>query len=326
MKTIKAMGLDLGNGYIKIKTQDKDVQEPSVFSHVPQVSFNQGEDFSVQVGNNAAIYLGNDAIESNLKVMSAVGITDALTRYMSKDYANLLYGFIAKAYLTDIVIENLVLGLPNDHFRECKDVLKNQFSNKKQVVTVMGEQHIIEIKDVYVLPQPIGVYFKEQISNCNTLVIDLGTGTNDYTEFNKLGNIVNMFANDDGLKKFYLEVLQYLKGLYPGHKLTVSDVPKLLIEGLRNICGNEKIDLMDDYVISLQNKYASYILQPVIEQYDYLNHFDEIIITGGGAEAFRNALLTIKDKVKNIRIVDNPQFANAEGFYLFAETCAEAGE
>jgi hypothetical protein len=321
-KIVPAMGLDLGNGYIKLKTNDKVFVEPSVYSVVPQVDFQQGEDYTVSIGD-MSFYVGNSALASNLKLMSAVGSFDALSRYTSKEYQYLLYSFLAVVYEQDVVIENLVLGLPNNHFKTCKAALTEQFTNKQYQVKYKGHAINIILENVQVLPQPMGLYFREEITDKHVMVVDLGSGTNDYTEFDRLGGISAMFSNMDGLKKYHLEVLQYLQREYPASKMQLSDVSNILKDGLKDMQNNH-INVVDRYIQSLQTKYAGYILQPIIEQYDHLSYFDEVMITGGGALTFKDAILEKQAEVANIRIVEEAQMANAEGFYLFAEACAES--
>jgi len=321
-KIVPAMGLDLGNGYIKLRTVDKTLIEPSVYSVVPNVDFMQGADCAIGIGN-MRLYVGKSALESDLKLVSAVGTTDALTRYMSKEYRYLLYGILAATYETDLVIEHLVLGLPNNHYRECKDEVRDQFNNKEFTLQYQGKQVSIRIEHVVVFPQPLGSYVREGIEKKRVMVVDLGAGTNDYTEFNKLGNIINMFSNTEGLKKYHLEVMQYLQRKHPSIKMNILDIPNILTTGLTDMKG-ERVNVNDRYVKSLQTKFAGYILHPLIEQYDHLSQFDEILLTGGGALAFKDAIIDHQEEVAQIRVVDDAQMANAEGFYRFAEAFVRA--
>lgn len=314
-KQIVALGLDLGNGFMKLQAEGHSCTEPSVFAHAPSTIFKNGDDDVIVVNNNR-ILLGNDALERDLQVFSAVGVTDALTRYTSTEYANMLYGFITKTFKSNVTIGCLVLGLPNNHFKECSQALKERFEQKKEIVEYQGVQYLVDIQDVIVLPQPFGVYIRENIINENILVIDLGQGTNDYTHINKKANINNMFSNEDGLKRYYMEVLQYLRALYPSYSLSVSDVPTFEREGIRDLKGNN-VSIQDSNVQQMKEKYAKNILQPVIDVYSHLNTFDRIIITGGGAEAFKETLLTFKQDLANLEVAINPQIANAEGFYAF---------
>lgn len=313
MKTEKVVGLDLGNGFMKIVADDIEVVEPSVYALKPVVSFQQGTDFSVTV-DGQSFYLGNNALDSNLRVTSVVGNVDALTRYTSKEYKNLLFGFLAQVFGEDVTIEKLVLGLPNSHFAQCEGGLVENFSNKKEKVIVGEKTCTIRLEEVIVLPQPLGTYFYSDVQQKDIIVIDLGNGTNDYTEINKLGNIINMFSSEDALRKYHLEVLNYVRKLYPTHQLSLIDVPKLEENGIKLTTG-EHVVIVDAFVEALREKYAGYILQPVIEQYDYLSRFDKIIITGGGAEVFKESVKTLKKELPNIAIVDNAQLANAMGFY-----------
>lgn len=317
MKIIQALGVDLGNGFVKIVGATNKTVEPSVFAYAPLSMFAHGTDSSIQV-NGERLFLGGEAIQSGLPTTHVVGITDAVNRYKSRSYENMLYGFIGKHFKTSVVIENLVLGLPNNHFTESSKILKEKYGNSNATVKIDGKEVKIIIGTVEVLPQPIGSFLREEYVNKNIIIVDLGEGTNDYTHINKMGNINSMFSKTDGLKKYYIDVLRYLQQKYPSYHLELAEVSNYLNQnGIVGLNG-EKTPIIDEYTEQLKQQYSRNILQPIIERYDHLNQFDEILITGGGAEAFRDTLEGLQEELINMRIIQNPQLANAEGFFKHA--------
>lgn len=317
MKKIEALGLDLGNGYVKIVCDKKNHVEPAVFAYAPFTNFLATDNEEIEI-NGERILLGTEAIESGIPVFHAVGLTDSVARYEGKEYEYLLFGFIAQFFKKDVEIENLVLGLPNSHFTESSKILKDKFQNEECTVKVGGETHTIKINNVTVLPQPFGVYVRDNYLGKNVIVVDLGEGTNDYSHINKKGNILSMFTVDDGLKKYYLDVLRYLQSKHPSLQLELAEMPRYLSEnGIRNTDGTI-IPVIDAQVTQMKDKYSRLILQPIIQEYDHMNQFDTIIVTGGGAEAFKDSLEELKETLPNIEVVETPQLANAEGFYKYA--------
>ena len=317
MKIINALGVDLGNGYVKIVHDTQTSIEPAVFAYAPFMVFSHGDDNSIEI-NNEKLFLGMDAIESGLAITQAIGGTDSLNRYNSQEYENLLFGFIARFFKKDVTIENLALGLPNNHFTESSKILANKFKNDEQRVTIQGETYTIKIKNVHVLPQPFGVYLRDNNADKNVIVIDLGEGTNDYTNINRKGNINHMFSRDDGLKKYYLDVLRYLQQKYPSLYLELAEIPRYLEEdGIKDVDGRY-IPVIDKTIANLKQQYSRNIMQPIIEQYDHMNQFDKIIVTGGGALAFNDTLTELRKDLPNIEVAIDPQIANAQGFYKYA--------
>lgn len=313
-KKIKSLGLDLGNGFIKMYDNGSTLIEQAVFSLVPKTDFMTDKKDSYEV-NNHSIYIGKMALSSGLPLKSALGNTDALSRYSSADYTSLLYAFISKFYCNeDVEIDCLVLGLPNNHFASCRDIVKTTFENKKQLVS----NKLVSIKEVIVLPQPYGGYIAEAITNKNIMIIDLGHGTCDYTHIGPNGALVSMFATDEGVKKYYLSILSHLQRKYPSHGLKLEDVPLILDNGLTSHRGL-KIDFNDTFVDETRLEFANELLKPIIDRYDYLHQFDNIIFIGGGSSVYQEAIVEMQTELPNIYIANDSQLVNAKGFYMFGK-------
>lgn len=318
MNVIKALGIDLGNGFVKMYSDTKTLVEQAVFCHAAEVDFNNSNSNSITISDKN-IYVGQDAIDSGLDLRSAVGRIDAISRYSSEEYINLMYAFIfLYGDKNNIEIDNLVLGLPNNHFKSCKEVLKNNFENRKVIIN----QKIIKINNVVVLPQPYGGYLGSQLGKSTVAIVDLGQGTVDYTILNKNGEIIDMFSTEDGVKKYYLATLQYLKGLFPTHDLKLEDIPIILKEGIKDHRGNY-IDITDETIKEIKSKHTTVLLTPIIEKYNYLTKFDNILFIGGGAEVYKEEIIALAEHSNNIKIGNDPQILNAKGFYLFANSMSK---
>ena len=316
----KALGIDLGNGFIKIVSQDKTLVEQAVFSYMPKADYSLKEVVSYNI-NGSNILLGQQAIDSKLELLSAVGNVDAISRYNSIDYFNLMYAFIYKFANTteDITIDNLVIGLPNNHFKQCSVELKKMFENKKVIIN----DTVIHIKKVEVLPQPLGTYLVEELPGKEVLLIDLGQGTVDYTKVSPDGIIVDMFSTEDGVKKLHLDLLKYLADLDASSDLKLEDIPKIIQNGFSSLKGLKK-EINELTVNELKTENAKRLLSPAIQRYNYLNNFDEIIIFGGGAEVYKEQIKDLSKELDNIRVVeDDAQLSNAKGFFIFANNLAD---
>ncbi|MGL5383783.1 MAG: hypothetical protein ACRDCC_09895 [Culicoidibacterales bacterium] len=308
--------IDLGNGFSKRTFGSETFIDPTVYAF-PNTFFGDGDKLAISINNQQAFLLGTDAVNSGQPLQYVLGDSN-IKRYESDSYKQLVLAFIAKDLKDDVTIEKLVLGLPIDHFKAKKDALVKSFAKTKNLAMCNGESYLIDIKEVMVVPQPMGTYIHTLNSQKQevTLIVDAGYGTVDVAELTGLNSVRN-FGADIGLKQAFIEINSYLKETYADCHISVGTVHDALLNGLKY--KGAYIDIFEDEFIqqALKNHFDR-LYAMLVENYGSFTKFDKVIFTGGTAEMHKKHIEAKEEP--NFIIVKNPQTANVEGFYTFGKT------
>lgn len=308
--------IDLGNGFAKRTFGKGTFVDPTVYAY-PNTFFGDGDTLAISINNQNGFLLGQDAVNSGQPLQFVLGDSN-VKRYESDSYKQLVLAFIAKDMKANVQIEKLVLGLPIDHFKTKKDTLVKAFAKTKNLALSNGESYLIEIKDVLVVPQPMGTYIQtlDTMKQEVTLIVDAGYGTVDVSEMTGLNSVRN-FGADIGLKQSFIEINGYLKETYADCHTSVGTVHDSLLNGLKY--KGTYIDIFEDEFIQQSLKtHFDRLYAMLVENYGSFTKFDKVIFTGGTAEMHKKHI-EAKDE-PNFVIVENPQTANVEGFYTFGTT------
>ncbi|MGR5978906.1 hypothetical protein ACT7DJ_14385 [Bacillus cereus] len=153
---ITTYSIDLGNGYTKRIVNGECIIEPSVIADVENY-FSDDVDITIlQLSEGAAYFTGDNVGILGLKPISALGEHD-MDRYETPEFKKMFFGFLAKDFKQDVTIERLVTGLPVQHFKT-KGKIVEELLKGRTVVKVNDKDIIIDIKNVSIIPQPIGTY------------------------------------------------------------------------------------------------------------------------------------------------------------------------
>lgn len=314
--------MDLGNGFCKRVYDGKVLVDPSVYAE-PLDYFNmKRRDKTISVNDGRTIYIGNDAFDSGYTIKSALGDSD-IERYDSPEFKELLFGFIGKDVGEDAVIDLLVLGLPVQHFGK-KRVELQEMAKGKKMIRLDETEIVINIKEVVVIPQPLGTYMYMESQGHDTkakvLVVDGGYGTLDMTEM-KGKEVIGYDGSNLGMKQAFKDIYNVLVRDYDGADLNFNHIPSILREGLRyqggvvEVATNPKINqILDSHFNDVYSR--------IIDVYNNTKKFDMVIWTGGMA-------LTHKGRIeaknqKNFKIIENGQDANVLGYDEFGKGIEKA--
>ncbi|ANB66130.1 stbA family protein (plasmid) [Anoxybacillus sp. B7M1] len=313
--------IDAGNGYTKRCFNGQVLVESSVIGERTDY-YNRTQYTSLSLDNETLYYVGNDAIESGVDLRPALGDDDEM-RYRSKEFDQLVYGIMGKDFQQSTEIPLLVTGLPVNHYRGQAGYLMKKFKGSK-IVYVNNEEIIIHIKDVHVLPQPLGTYMylvaTERIEpNAKVIVIDGGYGTLDVTEL-KGQNITKRAGENIGVKVAYEEVLTYLIdefGSRGTNGLTLSQMPYILSKGFQTDGQVINIAAMPE-VQEILNKHFDKNFTFVRDRGFDLSGSQYVIWTGGMAELHADRIAA-KER-KNFIILEDGQVANVKGYDYYAKS------
>lgn len=239
------------------------------------------------------------------------------------EYENNLYKYdkqnfeILFKYSIGKVVENesyvnLCIGIPCNQFnnnrkKELIDVLRKY---KNFTIKINDEYKHIIIENVIIRPEGYPVYSMVKATNklinkLPTIVIDIGGGTTDISNYDHLGNFIGGESINLGLNELYKTVQNYVIDNNKNWSNFTIEQSKELCRGLLYI----DINLKECYDIVFNRIWNTIFgINPNIVNYN-------VILIGGGSTDFKNHF---KEKCNNL-IVNEDITSNAKGFYLLSK-------
>jgi plasmid segregation protein ParM len=222
---------------------------------------------------------------------------------------------IGLSYPKESYIElNLVVGLPIGYFSNQKDEMKYMMENlsEKIYINEVGIEQTIKVNEVLVYPQSTGLVFKKanELKLESSLIIDIGGGTWDISQFNGL-KLEKKATYQEGMLVLYEKIAQFLNSNYYTN-YEPSEIYKLLNRGFFTAAGEKKsMDVVKNIVVDHVNS----IMTKITRSFDVIS-VDNIFLIGGGAKELS---LYIKEHLPNAELIDNSQFTNAECFEIMGK-------
>lgn len=325
------VGLDHGNGWVKVKTEGKEITLPSYFANKADL----GDDFIkskyklneyTSNDDKGNTYLwGEDISKLNSKyLIPTYGMQD---RYKQDRY-NLLTQFALASVLEGSEEDVLVVtGVPSSEKGTIKEEDLIDVIKGTHVVSINGEEKIIKVKQVTVLAQPIGsvlsLYLDEEGSveddsyeDSLIGVIDIGSGTTDIDQVEDLRREGATPSLPEGISDVYTDIVEYVRKENPNLTVSIQDIEFNFETGIyRESKRTASIDFTKEKEKAVK-KLADKIIQHLAQTWKTWDKFDEIIITGGGAAPLKKAL---SDLLSDVNVIENSQTANAEGFFRYGQ-------
>lgn len=324
MKYQHVVGLDHGNGWLKARGEKKLIipsliaKEENVgetmggkqklgissfeSSHKKGVTFVAGEDISSVDGYIPTYGQSNRYEQEPFILLSQFAISEALGK--EKSYEDVL----------------VVTGVPSDEFGTTEqDKLMKALKG-----TFVINNKAIQVVDVIVIPQPLGTLMsryldeegfveKESYEEWNIGVIDIGTGTTDLDAIKALRRQNNHKSIPYGMHDVYSSITKKLKKGNPSSGISEQGVEHYFNDESYVVSAKKQIPFKNEKEIAIED-IGTQLIAGIRGEWKQHESFDEILITGGGAGTFTNSM---KDYFKGteVDLVENPQFANVEGFY-----------
>ncbi len=208
----------------------------------------------------------------------------------------------------DIIDVTPVVGTPVAYYEDQRDPLYNiikELDGKAVCINKLDKKQIIKIKDVLVFPQSAGVVFKKRLGKENSLVIDIGGGTWDVSQFEGY-KLVKKATYPEGMLILYSNIAQYLNNKYYTN-YDSSDIYDLIHRDFFSVEGEKKSMKEVEPII---REHTLKVLTKIKRDFD-INGVDNRIAIGGGAEEVKDILI---EEIKNIEIEKRADFTNAETF------------
>lgn len=332
MQSFEIVGYDAGYDYIKLVVgydEGGKIKFPSV-TYKPTGSSlftndlsnsNFSEDNLVVEFEGKEYYIGNLAITQDPRG-GEKNFSDEKFRNPS-EIVKLLAGISLYAQENNLEIKNLVLGLNIENYSKFKDEIISIFKNKsfKYKISKGEEQFTLNIGNVICVPQGVGSYYQQvldhqgQIKNGDLLearygLIDLGGRTVDSFISQGVDPIRGSeLGTNYGMSDAFREVAKEL-----GEDIPYNLIEQSYLKGKNKVFWKGRNHNIDALCRQSFANLAERIYNQLINQWDkQLDRVEFIMLCGGGAQYLGehlNDLFNIK-----VKIIDNPQFSNANGYY-----------
>ncbi|MEM4722125.1 MAG: ParM/StbA family protein [Candidatus Methanomethylicaceae archaeon] len=307
------IGIDIGYGFTKTFMVNNGIPKMKVFptivsSHIPSFSFSAR--IPIITVNGKKFSIGEELVINGIPYEN----TTRRDFIGSPSYMAVLgYALLAADFHGKV----MVLGLPptfyqKDRARELSDKIREQW-----FVSDSGKPVILP-ETVRIIPQGAGIFFAcaakyPLLLNKNVLVIDLGYYTMDIVFFSS-GKYVEGLALSYpmGVKRLYDDIRKEFSNLYGTLAIDDDGVEDLIIFG-------KYIHLEQEYKLDVTHILTSYrdMIYTAIKGHieKVAKRIDYAFMGGGGVKHLQE-----EDKrIKGLNLVDDPQFANAIGFYLYGK-------
>lgn len=239
-----------------------------------------------------------------------------------------IYYMMRKSGVVHRHIDGLVVGLPISNFGQHKDALTKLASGIHIIPTPPGMVDIhgpnieVIIDKVLVLPQPIGALRAHAGSvssiadaNSTNLIIDPGYNTFDWLMARGMRADIERSGSFEGGVAHILRSVSNQAGKHLGFGAIDLKECEMALEKGEVVVKSKKYPFTEYRDIA--ESAADAVVDRFLNQLDRTRRFDQIVMTGGGAKYYVNALRRQFPDYK-ILVDDDSIMTNARGFYLFA--------
>lgn len=220
---------------------------------------------------------------------------------------------IGLSYPEDKFIEvNIVAGLPVAYFSKQKDDFKKFIKELDgSVITInkIGFKQTIKINEILIFPQSAGIIIEKGIKNESSLVIDIGGGTWDVSQFNGL-KLEKKATYGEGMLILYSKIAQYLNSNHYT-RYNATDIFDLIKRGYFTADGQKQSISIVEPIIQ---EHINNVMTQIKRDFESTS-VDNIFGIGGGIEF-------VKEYIKDfppIKIESDSQFNNVKNFALIGK-------
>ena len=220
----------------------------------------------------------------------------------------------------------VVTGLPVAFYTADKDVLRNRFLGQHRAAREGRRAQLFQVTECRVIPQPFGALLAEALNNQGKIVshdlatgavgvIDIGGKTTNLLSVNRLAEIGRETASVNlGAWDVARAVREYLADHCPGLELRDHQVVDALVKRRVKYFG-APVELGDAIDAALEPM-ADQVIAQATQLWNGTAGLDAILVAGGGALLLGPYL---GRAFPHVRVVEDPVFANALGYWRFAQ-------
>lgn len=240
------------------------------------------------------------------------------------EYRALFLAAITELTQATSVAIQLVTGLPVAYFAD-RDILKERLAGVHSVKRIGQRAQRIEIGDVVVLPQGLAAVLAEALDDRGKIrpgpvaegmvgLVDVGGHTVNVATFKNLREIARQTASiDAGMWGPLAEIGKRINAAYPGQELRGHEIAEAIKRGTIRHYGEERD--ISGIAEDVLRPFARQIIGEASAVWGSAARLDVLLVAGGGAEIVGPALIA---EYPHARVVDDPQWANCNGYLKFA--------
>lgn len=341
---MKVIALDLGNKQTKMVSEKGTKIFPSNFAHYSKMGdsatifkqkntidkyiVNFDQDFEYAWGKDINETINDDQL---IKTMMFEG------RYRTIEFkllASFALGEVARDFeeAQEGLLECIVItGVPSSDFNEkdVADVVKSIKGDHNVVIN--GTSHNIRVKEVYVIPQPVGTIYNEMLDQNgemveesyldeNVTVTDVGGGTLLIDRLDNLQRVTNE-QEQNGAYSLYETIKkmvgdQGIKGLSENKIANILRSANVKDGYIYKPNKNESIDITE-YVQKAMKQYTREIISSINSAIKGSSDIDRYVFTGGGANLIDHK--QVKNQFKYVVFAKDSEIANVQGYYKYGK-------
>ena len=315
-------GFDLGYWSVKGVTAQKKVRFVSAVGTPDKARFSLTGNGGIVLDEPFHVSIGEQAVLQSRFLQRR----EDRTWIESDEYYALFLAMLTELTTASKANFRIVTGLPIAFYDGDKDTLRNRLLGRHRVRREGRGAQLFDVFEVKVIPQPFGCLLAEalndrgeivnlDIANYTAGVIDIGGKTVNIQAVHKLSEIARETVSVNvGAWDAVRAMQALLPQICPGLDLRDHEIVEALM--------SKKVPYYDGFVDISQH--VEDILDPMSRQivgvatqlWNSGAHIHTVLITGGGAILLGDY---IKRHFRHARVVENPVFANAIGFWKAAE-------
>lgn len=342
---MEIFSLDLGNKQTKLKSSKKEYVLPSSFMNLNDSSENIGwenqtlKNHIFKVPFDSSSYIWGKDVYNLGKDDYLINTIAYSNRYKKEPYkllANFALGVLARDFIkkddNKAIDVALVVGLPTDDYHNDSDKQNvRDIFNEQHQITVDGKKYVVNVKELYILPQPVGTLYdqlldsgayikNEDLQKEKVGIVDIGGGTvliDTLINFGLSNKNRNQF--DNGIDDLY----ESIKNRINGSRVSIFKVENSLRNGTKNGSftyefSKEHVENITEIVKEEINLFTNRVITQINSTFKDMESIDTLLFTGGGSSLVNENM--IKKEFKNANFVDDTELANVRGFYKFGLT------
>ena len=241
----------------------------------------------------------------------------------SEEYYMLWLAALSEATHEPTAQIRAVTGLPVSFFGD-KDILMNGLRGVHSFCRAGQSPQVLHISELVVLPQPFGTLLDSvlneygkvgnpRLAQAHVGIIDVGGKTTNFLHAYKLSDVP---AETTSIDAGGWDVVRRVADYLAQYNLNLRDheIAELLITRYVAVRG-ERIEL-GDVIDEAAQQLAESVISAASQRWNGANRMDSIIVTGGGASLIGEAICKY---YPHAVIADEPELANARGFFKYAQ-------
>ncbi len=318
------LGLDVGYSDTKAVSADRRVNFPSVVGTPDQGSFGvfSANGTGIILVEPAHVQIGEQAVLQS----RFVNRREDRSWIESDEYYHLILAALTELTKATVVDLRIVTGLPIAFYGNDRDTLRDLLMGEHRATRKDARAQVFRVADCRVIPQPFGCLLAEalddrgnvadmELATGNVGVIDVGGKTTNLLSVNRLNEIGTETASVNlGAWDVVRAVKKWLSANCPDLDLRDHQVVEATI-ARETMYFNEAINL-EEVVSDTLKPMAEQVISEATQLWNGGASLRAILVSGGGALLLGPA---IEAHFRHARVVKDPVFANALGYWRFAQ-------